>query len=314
MSLPKLVNGTFEGLRIWHILNISYSSPLEIEPGLFSDIGCVDVLSLRWNSLTKIATDGFKGLCPLSSLDLSYNNITYLEEYIFGEIGFPPRYINLEHNNLISLPANFSSLQNLNSTKIYVDYNCLDCSLVPYQKSLVCHIQSNYYCPSSNICKDLDKFQQDHCFKCNNSDTNSFCDICMPGYKMTGSGCGCVKCEKDDKCEFGEVRKPGSCFSCTSEIPTKCTSCSVGYSYADGDCSLCEKNECCPGGQQTKPSYRNCAVCSENQTTCLQCMDKYVLKKGACVKKKHSSGSALNQISITMISFLLFVISIIGYF
>ena len=193
-----------------------------------------------------------------------------------------------------------------------VDYNCLDCSIIPYQSSLICNIQSDFFCPESNLCGTVDKFQHDHCFQCNETGTDSFCDICMPGYKHTASGCGCVKCEKGDKCAFGEVRVPGSCFNCTSELPTKCGFCMTGYKYVDGDCSVCGKNECCPGGQETKPSYTNCAKCSDNQTQCLWCIDNYILKDGACVKG-HASNSMMNGINIMMMSFVVFIISIIEW-
>jgi len=96
----------------------------------------------------------------------------------------------------------------------------------------------------------------------------------MPGFKHTVSGCGCVKCEEGDNCEFGEVRNPDSpCSACEFDYysGSKCSNCVVNYKYVEGDCVVCGENECCPGGGSDSIPISNCSKCAENQTECLSC-------------------------------------------
>jgi len=50
-----------------------------------------------------------------------------------------------------------------------------------------------------------------------------------------------------------------------------CSSCAARYKYIDGDCAVCEDNECCPGGGSGSISISNCSKCTEDQYGCLSC-------------------------------------------
>jgi len=237
------------------------------------------------NSLTKLGTGVFESLSNLNSLSVYGNSLIYIEDNIFGASTKLPDDISFDSNNLISLPSNFSSAANSYPSFIDVEKNCLDCSLYPYSSSLYyCDEQGDSHCPTSTIlCNSLDKFQKDHCFKCGTNETDSFCDICMPGYKHTESGCGCVKCEEGDTCTFGEVRDSESpCAHCTSELPAQCTSCAANYKLVNGDCVKCSSDECCPGGENTV--LEHCSGCTSDQSKCSACQSGYKLVSGTCVE------------------------------
>jgi len=214
----------------------------------------------------------------LRSLYIYSNKIVYLEENIFGANTQVPSLMPIYNNRLLFLPKSFSS----GTTSVpYMDVenNCLDCSLYPspqYDLGYCSGNQGTGYCPTdTNNCPTYNKFKLDHCFNCSTNSDDAFCDICMPGYKHTESGCGCVKCEEGDSCEFGEPRKPdSSCASCTSvtySSASVCSSCAAKYKYVNGDCAACGNNECCPGGGSGSTYISNCTKCTDDQLGCLSC-------------------------------------------
>jgi len=297
--IKQLVSGTFEGLNTLPSLGFISMDILGVEAGAFKGLDKLTYLSLTGNGLTKVVTGTFEGLNSLESLYLSYNEIVYLEENIFGANTKVPSYIDLNNNNLLFLPNSFFSATTLTPSYLDVGHNCLDCSLYSNLSYLAsCDTQQSFdYCPkATNLCSTYEKFHYDYCFKCNSTGNDAFCDICMPGFKHTDNGCGCVKCEEGDQCEFGEPRNPdtpcGSCTSPSSSSASTCATCAVGYKYVNFECVACDENECCPGGRQG-PSVYNCKQCSPNQATCVECIDGFNINKtcSECSKGYRSDGN-----------------------
>jgi len=170
-----------------------------------------------------------------------------------------------------------------------VGTNCLDCSLYDYIDASECGNQYEDHCPkATNLCNSIDKFQKDHCFQCNSSQTDASCDVCMPGYKQTPSGCGCVKCEEGDNCVFGEVQELHPlCAGCSSTLPSECLGCPRGYKGVAVNCVACGEHECCDKVGLIEPLSTNCANCSENG--CTECLDGFFLDGSKCIDMNNAS-------------------------
>eukprot|EP00960_Hanusia_phi_P006874 196302-Hanusia_phi.AAC.2 len=103
-GISSIDPGTFTGITSLWIISLK-SNQLETLPqGLFDGLSSLSILDLSNNRITSITTDFFHNVTILDSLDLSYNQLTTLPQGVFN--GLPSlRRLDLSYNQFSDLPA-----------------------------------------------------------------------------------------------------------------------------------------------------------------------------------------------------------------
>lgn len=76
----------------------------EIQPGAFSQLGFLNLLSLTHNQLTYIPNMAFQGLQNIKWLRLSHNSVNYMATEAFAGL-FTLTRLSLDHNELQFFPT-----------------------------------------------------------------------------------------------------------------------------------------------------------------------------------------------------------------
>ena len=89
-------------------------------------------LDLSYNNLTQLVFDSFRNLNKLVSLDLSHNRISFIDGRIFSAVAAlntaeasqmkPLKYLNLEHNQLVSLDTTFINYRSVETFKMAFNF------------------------------------------------------------------------------------------------------------------------------------------------------------------------------------------------